>query len=502
MVLRRKSKLDLRATKDAFPYQLEATEFLKDLDYAGVFHEQGLGKTKIGIDLALHWLSNDIVDSVIIVTKKSLISNWQREIKGHTRLSARILGIDRLKNYHAFHKPTAIFLAHYEAILAEEERIEIFSGLRRLGTILDESHKIKNPDARVSSAFHRLGPKFVKRVVMTGSPIANRPYDLWSQVYFLDQGEALGKNFREFKRQLDIPRGGHGCQDQTAMTTDSATPLATEELFETRLAALAEQIQSFTVRETKDGAGIELPGKHYEQVPVRWEEKQYETYCKIRDELRVEILRDGVPIMDSSDELLKRMLRLVQICSNPGLIDERYSNTPGKVPVLLEKVEKISRRSEKVIVWTCFVDNVSWLSNLLGKYSPAIVHGRMSMEQRDRSIERFLTHENVQVLIATPQSSKEGLTLTAANHVIFYDRSFSLDDYIQAQDRIHRISQTKTCFIYNLIMTDSIEGWVNSLLATKQAAASLGQNDIDLEEFQSRMRYDLGSELRTLLNMD
>jgi SNF2 family DNA or RNA helicase len=124
------------------------------------------------------------------------------------------------------------------------------------------------------------------------------------------------------------------------------------------------------------------------------------------------------------------------------------------------------------------------------------------MKQRDSAVERFLTNDDVAVLIATPQSSKEGLTLTTANHVIFFDRSFSLDDYIQAQDRIHRISQDKTCFVYNLIMDNSIEGWVDLLLATKQAAASLGQQDIDREEYQRVIRYDLAGELRSVLNMD
>ena len=105
------------------------------------------------------------------------------------------------------------------------------------------------------------------------------------------------------------------------------------------------------------------------------------------------------------------------------------------------------------------------------------------------------------VLVATPGAAKEGLTLTAANHVIFYDRSFSLDDYLQAQDRIHRISQGKTCYVTNLIMQDSIDEWVDVLLHSKQLAAQLAQGDVSLEYYQSQMSYDFGHVLRAILNI-
>ena len=82
------------------------------------------------------------------------------------------------------------------------------------------------------------------------------------------------------------------------------------------------------------------------------------------------------------------------------------------------------------------------------------------------------------LLFATPQAAKEGLTLTAANNAIFYDRGFNLDDYLQAQDRIHRISQQKDCHIYNLIMQESIDVWISKLLTAKKHAAALGQGDM------------------------
>jgi SNF2 family DNA or RNA helicase len=103
--------------------------------------------------------------------------------------------------------------------------------------------------------------------------------------------------------------------------------------------------------------------------------------------------------------------------------------------------------------------------------------------------------------VATPGAAKEGLTLTVANYAIFYDRSFSLDDYLQAQDRIHRISQTATCYVYNLLVEDSIDEWVDELLSAKHVAAKLGQGDIDEAKFGTEMSYAFSAMLADVLNV-
>lgn len=95
----------------------------------------------------------------------------------------------------------------------------------------------------------------------------------------------------------------------------------------------------------------------------------------------------------------------------------------------------------------------------------------MSIEERNLSVDKFKYDDSCKVLFATPQAAKEGLTLTVANNAIFYDRSFNLDDYLQAQDRIHRISQTKDCTIYNIVIEQGIDKWIDALLTAKQYAA-------------------------------
>jgi SNF2 family DNA or RNA helicase len=88
-----------------------------------------------------------------------------------------------------------------------------------------------------------------------------------------------------------------------------------------------------------------------------------------------------------------------------------------------------------------------------------------------------------------------------ANTAIFYDRSFSLDDYLQAQDRIHRISQTRTCFVWNLIARGTVDEWVDALLVAKRLAAQLTQADISPEEYRRVANYDFGRIIRNVLGV-
>lgn len=477
---------DLTLNHEAFAYQLEAVNAVKDHEYAAVFHEQGLGKTKVAIDLIVYWLSNRLLDTALIVVKKGLLDNWRRELDNHSRLIPRVLTTNRNANFYVFNSPARVMLAHYEAVKAEQERMRLFLQTRNVGVILDESTKIKNPDAALTKTFLALAPLFSKRVIMSGTPVANRPYDIWSQIKFLDDGAALGKDFAEFKRSVNLSNDLVGAQSQQALTA--------------QLGLIFESISGFAVRETKARAEIRLPDKVVHSVVTEWEPGQQELYRQIRESLRAVIIRDGQLMADDSELVLKRLLRLVQVASNPNLIDASYQAEPGKLETLLELVSSIVRGGEKCIVWTSFVGNVEWLARVLRRHNPQRVHGMLSAREQNDAVRTFLDEPSAKVFIATPGSAKEGLTLTVANHVIFFDRLFSLDDYLQAQDRIHRISQDRVCHVYNLIMRDSIDEWVEALLHSKRVAAQLAQGDIDKKTYEEEMSYEFGDILRAILN--
>ena len=486
-MLRTDQRIRYSASHDALPYQAEAVDATVDLDYAALFHEQGLGKTKMALDLALRWLTSGTVDSVLVVTKKSLVDNWERESLFHTSLRPVILTQDRQSNFYAFNRPGRLYLAHYEVMYSERGRLQLFAKARRLGVILDESQRIKNPSTKASVALHNLAPLLTKRIIMTGTPVANRPYDIWSQIYFLDQGASLGTSYQSFKSEMDL-------------TKDLGTNQRATSTFENGLAQIFQKISHFSIRETKASAEIQLPTKSVRNTMAELEPVQAELYGKYRGELAAEILQNEVQTVDEAEMVLKRLLRLVQVASNPALVDESYRGVPGKFEALDQIITDRDPHGPKTIVWTAFRKNADIIAERYPSLHPALVHGRRSIADRNNELQKFMNQPDCRVLVATPGAAKEGLTLTVADHAVFFDRTFSLDDYLQAQDRIHRISQTNECLVENLVAAGTIDEWVGELLSAKGLAASLAQGDIGLNEYQQKATYAFNKVLAEILD--
>jgi len=480
-----KREPSFEARHQAFGYQTTAVDKIAGLEYGAIFHEQGLGKTKIALDIALRWLSGSIVDSILVCTKKHLVDNWRDEIILHTFVHPRVLSQDRSANFRAFNSPARIYLTHYEVLASEQSRLTLFLKTRRVAVFLDEAQKIKNPETRVSQAAFALANGFARRVILTGTPIANRPYDIWSLIYFLDDGATLGSDYKKFKRVFDL---------DNRFTPDRKVE------FEAALGDLWPSIAAFSVRETKQSSNLNLPEKNVHDILVDLEHRQQEIYDAYKDELRTVIIRGGQPVMDNADEILKRLLRLVQIASNPFIVDDSYRKQPGKFSTLEQIVESAIDSKEKIIVWTSFVKNAEWLGRELSNYGTVIIHGAVGDDDRRSRLRAFKSDPDTRILVATPGAAKEGLTLTVANHAVFFDRVFSLDDYLQAQDRIHRISQVRECHVYNILARDTIDEWVASLIQAKVLAAQFGQGDITNAAFLGDMSYEFGEILTKILS--
>lgn len=471
----------------SFKYQKEAIEFAKDLSYSAIFHEQGLGKTKIALDLALYWLSEKDIDTVLIVTKKGLVKNWLEETKIHSYLHPKVLTNNKNANFYEFNSSSRLLITNFETISIEKSRLKLFLKARNVGIIIDESAKIKNPESKLTQVFFELSPLFLRKVIMTGTPVANRPYDIWAQIYFLDNGKSLGDDFKKFKQHADL-------------SNELSTNESKRKEFETFLSNIFSKISKFSIRETKKTAKLSLPKKKYYNIWTMFTKEQKEMYDELKNKLAIEVKNMGEKKIDDASPILKRILRLEQITSNPKILNEDIKFTSGKEKELDSLVKEIISRNEKVIIWTNYIFNVDYFYNKYKKYYAVKISGNMNVKERNESVKSF-KKGNSQVLISTPQSAKEGLTLTVANNAIFYDRSFSLDDYLQAQDRIHRISQTKECNIYNIMIRGSIDEWINKLLLSKEKAASLVQNDISKDEYENTMDYSYDKIIKEILEI-
>ena len=300
--LRHIETTNLTAKLTAFPYQHEAFLAIKDKPYAAIFHEQGLGKTKIAIDLLLYWLDKRDIDTVMIVTKKTLVANWVGEFDTHTNLRPKVLDTKKKSNYFVLNSAARVIITNFETISTEQDRLQLFLKTRNVAIIIDESTKIKNPESKLTQDFFAISALFKIKVIMTGTPVANRPYDIWAQIYFLDEGHSLGTNFAEFKAMCDL-------------SNDLQEDESKRIIFEDSVAGIYNKIKDFSVRETKNSGIITLPSKIYHDVIVGFEQKQFEMYETLRKDMELTLTRGDETILDESTETIKRLLRLVQITS-------------------------------------------------------------------------------------------------------------------------------------------------------------------------------------------
>ncbi len=444
-----------------YPHQVEATSFLGNREYAALFDEQGLGKTKIIVDTICRQLAREQVEGALIVCKKSLLGTWEQEIAKHSHLrSITLRGSEgvRGKRFMWF---AHFYLVNYEMLISEKERVFDLVRTRVMAVVLDESQRIKNPESKATVAVHELRSLAKRRYILTGTPVANTPEDVWAQVYFLDGGEALGSSLKEFFAKFGISKKPHK-----------------ESVIDERgLALLRDCLQPFSIRRLKDDV-LELPEKRYETIAVELEREQRKRYDELREKLRLWIVQmDGAEVKDDSRNILKRLLRLVQISSNPALIDLSYTNTPAKVAAIQELVGKILHNNEKAVVWTSFVGNIRMLRRLFQQVGAAMLFGEIPIAERDQIVREFQEGQHIRVLVANPAAAKEGLTLTAANHAIYMDRNFNLTDYLQSQDRIHRISQEKPAHIYNMVGSNTIDEYLEDVVYRKQIVARFVTGD-------------------------
>ena len=476
-----KFNFNLSSKTKPYPHQLEAVEFIRGKEFVPLFDEQGLGKTKIVIDALLRDIKDEFVDGTLIICKKYLIPMWEDEIIKHSHLKPVILKGTTKELGQKFLTFSYFYIINYDALFSEIERLKMFLKLRNLAIVLDESQRIKNPNAKITSAINEIQKYSGKRIIVSGTPIANKPIDIWSQFYFLDGGKLLGENFNDFRKKYSLE-----------MKRDQLSEEKKEDLESLRV-----KINNVSIRRLKSDV-LELPEKVYEDIFVKLQGKQLEIYDKLKNELVVEIEKiDGNKIIDESSNILKKLLRLTQISSNPKLIIPEFHEIPIKFLKLAEIVNIIINSNEKVIIWSSFNGNIRTLNKIYAKYGSLMIFGDIPIEERRKVVEKFQSKEENRVLIANPAAAKEGLTLTAANNAIYIDRNFNLVDYLQSQDSIQRISQTKNCRIIKIMAKDTIDEYIDEIIYKKQKIAQFLQGDIS--QLKEEKEYLTKSELLNIL---
>ena len=442
----------------SLPHQVTGSKFLETRTAAALFDEQGLGKSKQLLDAVYAAKLAGEIDGALIVCPNTIKATWGEEIERFTDSAYALFGAGKKARRLAFQSLRATFyVINYEAVTAEVASLKALLRFKRIALVLDESHRIKTPEARITQAIHVLGPLAARRYIMSGTPVANKPEDLWAQYYFLDCGATLGVTFEDFQAHYCQPSGGY-----------------------TRIDELRERIKDLSLRREKEGS-VNLPTKTITRIPVDLVGRQREMYHELRSTLELWVRSlTGEEILAQAENILTRLIRLAQLASNPALIDSAYTETPAKFLVLDSLLADYLQAPEtKVIVWTSFVGNITALMKRYGSLKPVCIHGGMDGAAKQRSVKAFRKSPTVRLLIANPAAAREGLTLTEANTAIYVDRTFNLVDFLQSQDRIHRLSQTLPCNIILLMGAGTVDEFVDFSLDQKHRLARYAQNDVD-----------------------
>jgi superfamily II DNA or RNA helicase len=417
------------------PYQQKGVDWLAFLSrwgFSGMLaDEMGLGKT-VQVLAFFSRLRTNL--PILIVAPTSLLYNWKAEIFRFLRIDPYLhTGSGRLTQVVELCKLPWILTSY--ALLRLDE--ELFSQIECEVIVLDESNAIKTAGTQTAQAACRLKAKM--RIAMTGTPIENRPEELWSQFRFLMP-----------------PLFGERAAFQ-------ATPPE----------SIKRKLRPFILRRRKEEVQLELPEKIEQTTWVEMEGEQAQVYESYREGLRTGLLKkiEKVGIGVCRMEVLEAILRLRQICCDPRLLSEAAAG--AKMQQLMTDVEEALSQNRKILIYSQFTQMLQLIRKELRAkgWDPLYLDGSLSAEERGDLVREFQEGTEKPLFLLSLKAGGVGLNLTAADYVLLFDPWWNEAVERQAIDRAHRIGQKKTVIAKRYLTPGTIEEKILELKVQKQTAS-------------------------------
>lgn len=459
------------------PYKHQEKVFKESWDRTNfaLFMEMGTGKTKVAIDTIGYLYKEGKIDTAFIVAPKGVYDNWIfKEIPQHLpndipsivlRWQPNITQTYR-KEFMDFVEATEhlkLFIMNIEALSTNKGSETARWLLRRHPRsmmVVDESTTIKNRKAARTKNVISLGQLCLYRRILTGSPVTKSPMDLFSQVSFLSE-ELLGFNsYYAFQ-------GRYAVVKRRTMGHRSFQEIAGYQ----RLDELNEKIESFSSRVLKKDC-LDLPDKIFVRRNVALTDDQKKHYTEMK-KLALTLFHDGM--LSTTSSVLTQIMRLQQICC--GFIKDD-DDTIRKIASnrVTELMGILNETSSKVIIWASFVHDINAIRDAIaaefGAKSVVTYYGETPQEERQRIVKNFQEDEETRFFVGQPRTGGFGLTLTAANTVIYYSNSYDLEIRLQSEDRAHRIGQKKNVTYIDLVSPGTIDEKIINALRDKIDIAS------------------------------
>jgi hypothetical protein len=479
---------------EPYEHQRVCFERSRDMEGFGILFEMGAGKSKVVVDTSAYLHSHGKIEAVLLIAPNGVHRKWLQEdfpfsfpewaqYKGAVWQAGNK---DAMKDCEDLFKPGS----HLRVLCMNVEGFSGKSGIemakRFLDTfdcmmVIDESSRIKNPDAIRTKNILKLGFKAKYRRILTGTYISNSPFDAYSQFMFLDD-TIFGQSFYAFKAQYAEIMDKNSPMVQ-AIQRKSGSRFAPMMIAKDRdgkpmyknLPQLKALISPISMRVTKEQC-LSLPPKIYEKRHFSMEKDQQRIYDQLRDKMKSELLDATLTILHK----MTLMLRLQQVSSGYMPNDDgkliQIFDDPKDNPRIKTLVDSLEDIEGSVIIWCRFVEEIRQLKEILGN-DAVCYYGGVSQEGRLENLNLFRSGEK-RFFIGNVATGGIGLNLTQATTVIYYSNTFSYEDRKQSEDRAHRIGQTADKVLYLDLQAEStIDEKIIKALMMKENLATF-MNDL------------------------
>ncbi len=471
-------------TANLRPYQLVGYAWLNLMSELGfgscLADDMGLGKTLQVLTFLEELRGKNENAKILLIVPASLIGNWEIEAAKFTpKMPFHILhGRNKIILAEELNDPSLPFLAI--TTYATAAGLEELQNSTWDAVILDEAQAIKNPETKQTRMIKQIPAKI--RIAMTGTPVENNLSNLWSLFDFLNKG-LLGtaEQFKHYSNSI------------------TGTPESYRKL--------KNIVSPFILRRLKTDKSIisDLPDKLEQIDYITLSNRQVILYREQVDKLKN--IMDSMGEMSAfrrNEAILTTITKLKQICNHPDQYLGLRAYTPsesGKFQMLREICEIIREKREKVLVFTQYTEIINYLEHYVSKIFDAqglVIHGGTKIKARADIVEKFNTSNEIPFIILSLKTGGVGLNLTAANHVIHFDRWWNPAVENQATDRAFRIGQRKNVMVHKFITKGTIEDRINNIIESKRSLAEnvIGSSEnwiteLSDQEILSMMQLDL-----------
>lgn len=467
-----------------FRHQIDGVRFGLNKKKFLLCDDQGLGKTKQIIDFVGCLEKTDTINKVLIVCGvNSLKYNWQSEIGIHSNEKGWVLGTRFRKTTRKAYEGSTkdkledldnlpdcrYIITNIETLRAGAEKIsktkyhfpiaEKLQALCKNGTIsviaFDECHKSKEPTSLQSRAMINVTAKYM--VAMSGTPLMNNPLDLYFPMKWLGYEN---HSFYQFKQHYCTLGGWGGSQ-----------VVGYKNLEEIRA-----MMDTIMLRRLKTEV-LDLPEKIRKIEYVDMTPKQNQIYKEVYNGVMSDLQK-----IKFSNNPLSMMIRLRQATGWTGIISDKVQES-AKMERMIELVQEIVESGQKAIIFSNWESVTEVAREKLKSYNPAYITGATKADERMKEVDRFQTDDKCRVIIGTIGAMGTGLTLTAAQNVIFLDSPWNMALKAQAEDRAHRIGTKGTVNIITLVCKNTIDERIEQLVEKKgQIADALVDGKISVDD--------------------